>query len=128
MASYLILLILEIGGMLVHCQDQGLEGVDQVVEDDDPPLLALIFREAAGVDDAHLLEHGRLSTFSSACKCPLVSSTHSRGSMPVAYLAVAASPPVLVASGPHAAASQCPHSSWTLGRLASFQNTSSPVP
>lgn len=128
MASYLILVVLEICGMLVHCHDQGLEGVDQVVEDDNPPLLALIFREAAGVDNAHLLEHGRLSTFSSACKCSLVPSTHSRGSMLVAYLAIAASPPVLAASDPHAAAFQCPHSSWTLGRLASFQNTSSPVP
>lgn len=65
--TYQIVVVLELGLLLLHGGEDGLEGRDQVVEDDGAPLLALQLVEAAGVDNSHLLEDGRLAALSSTC-------------------------------------------------------------
>jgi hypothetical protein len=67
LVAYQVVVVLELGLLFLHSSENGLEGRDQIVEDDGPPLLALCLVEAAGVDDSHLLQHGRLATLSSTC-------------------------------------------------------------
>lgn len=50
-----------------HDLDEQLEGDNHVGVDDRPSLPALVYRESAGVNDAHLLDDGRLAGLSSAC-------------------------------------------------------------
>ena len=64
---YQVVVVLEVGLLLLHGGEDGLEGGDQVVEDNGPPLLAFGLVKAAGVDDAHLLQHGGLAALSGTC-------------------------------------------------------------
>jgi hypothetical protein len=62
-----VVFVLKVGVVLLHGLVDGLEGRDQVVEDGGSPCLALEALESARVDDSHLLEHRRLSTFTGTC-------------------------------------------------------------
>lgn len=61
-AAYFVLRVLEMHVLLLHCADNDLEGVDQIGEDHDPPLLPITLSEAAGVQHAHLFQHCRFAT------------------------------------------------------------------
>lgn len=62
--AYRALRVVEGQTLLSHGAEYDLECVDQVVEDDDAPLLPLGLGETTGVDDAHLLKDGRLAALS----------------------------------------------------------------
>lgn len=65
---YNVIHVLELPALFLHRAKNDLESVDQVIEDDNSPLLALGFGEATGVNDAHLLEDSRLATLSGTYK------------------------------------------------------------
>jgi hypothetical protein len=53
--------------LLFHCTKHNLEGVQEILENGDLPLFALIFGEALGVYQSHLLQDGRFPRFSRTC-------------------------------------------------------------
>jgi hypothetical protein len=65
--TYDAFLVLEVCVVLLHGGIDGLEGRDQVVEDGRAPCLAFVLSKTTSVDDAHLLQHRGLSTFTGTC-------------------------------------------------------------
>jgi hypothetical protein len=61
------LFVLKVRVILLHGSVDGLEGRHQVVEDGRAPCLALLLSKTTGIDNAHLLQHGGLSTLASTC-------------------------------------------------------------
>lgn len=64
---YDVVIILKLCFLLCHCAEDSLKGVDQVAENDNTPLLPFVLAETVRVYNSHLLEHCRLSTFTSTC-------------------------------------------------------------
>lgn len=64
---YQVVIVLKVGLLLLHGGKDGLEGGDEVVEDDCSPLLALRLVESARIYDSHLLQNRRLATLTRAC-------------------------------------------------------------
>ncbi len=61
------IIILEGDIKLFHCIDTHPQAVEDIVEDDDAPFLLLVLGEAIFcIDQSHLLQDRRLSTFSSS--------------------------------------------------------------
>ena len=67
MSTYDALLVLKIRVILLHRSVYGLERRYQVIEDGRTPCLALMLSKSTSVDNAHLLQYCRLSTFTSTC-------------------------------------------------------------
>lgn len=65
-AAHLVGGVGELDLLLLHGAKDDLEGMHEVLEDCDLPLLALGVGEALGVDEAHLLEDGGLARLASA--------------------------------------------------------------
>lgn len=112
--TYDVVVVLKVDVILLHGRVDGLEGRDQVVEDSGPPCLALEALESACVDDAHLLEDGRLAALSGTCT--LVSVTLYHRGLFNAYRVAAASPRAQPASGRRGGSFRFRHSSSTRGR------------
>ena len=67
MVTHNALFVFEVCIVLLHRSVDGLECGYQVVEDGRTPCLALVLPKPTSVDDAHLLQHRRLSTLTGTC-------------------------------------------------------------
>lgn len=66
--TYLALGLLEGDVQFGHSIVYQTEGLDNVVEDDRLPLELLVLAKSRGVDEFHLLQHGRLPRLSGSCE------------------------------------------------------------